>query len=169
MNIDAGVADRWNGLPLADILTVSRTDNGSMTQIANPGRRRGIGRTPGSAPLLRADVRPLLGRAPRTPATDEHRGRTVQRSARLHLRHLHRSVIAHYLPLRDVLVARGEIGPESPEILLYIITSGSAAMFASRALAERLFVNAPVSPERVDEFADAFADLVVNVLRGAVN
>ncbi len=77
--------------------------------------------------------------------------------------------IAHYLPLRDVLVARGEIRPESPEILFYIITSGSAAMFASRALTERLFINAPLSPDRVDEYADAFADLVMNALRVSVN
>jgi TetR/AcrR family transcriptional regulator len=73
--------------------------------------------------------------------------------------------IAHYLPLRDILVARGEIRPEPPEILFYIITAGSGAMFTNRALTERLFTNAPLSPERIDAHADAFADLVMNALR----
>jgi len=72
--------------------------------------------------------------------------------------------IAHYLPLRDVLVEREEIRAVSPEILFYMITSGSAAMFASRALTERLFISAPLSSERVEEYADAFADLLMNAL-----
>jgi hypothetical protein len=73
--------------------------------------------------------------------------------------------IAHYLPLRDVLVARGEIRPVPSEILYYVMTAGGAAMFTSRALTERLFTGAPLSPERVDEYADAFAELVMNALR----
>lgn len=73
--------------------------------------------------------------------------------------------IAHYLPLRDELVGRGEIRPVPSEILYYVITAGSAAMFASRALTERLFISAPLSPDRADEYADAFADLVMNALR----
>ncbi|MCX4680286.1 TetR/AcrR family transcriptional regulator [Streptomyces sp. NBC_01433] len=74
-------------------------------------------------------------------------------------------IIDRFLPLRDDLVERGEIRPVPPEVIFYMITSGGGAMFASRELTERLFTDAPLAPERVGEYADTFADLIINALR----
>jgi AcrR family transcriptional regulator len=74
-------------------------------------------------------------------------------------------IIGRFLPLRNELVERGRIRPVPPEVIFHMITSGGGAMFASRGLTERLFTDAPLAPERTDEYAETFADLVMNALR----
>ncbi|MDX6312107.1 MAG: TetR/AcrR family transcriptional regulator [Streptomyces sp.] len=74
-------------------------------------------------------------------------------------------VIARFLPLRDELLERGEIRPVPPEMIYYIITSGGGAMFASRELTERLFGETSVSATRSDEYAESFADFLIDALR----
>lgn len=74
-------------------------------------------------------------------------------------------IIDRFLPLRDALVERGEIRPVPPEVIFHMITSGGGSMFASRGLTARLFTDAPLAPERVGEYADTFADLIINALR----
>ncbi|MFD7169101.1 TetR/AcrR family transcriptional regulator [Streptomyces violascens] len=73
-------------------------------------------------------------------------------------------IISRFLPLRDELVERGEIRPVPPEVIFHLITSGGGAMFASRGMTERLFTDAPLAPEHIEEYADTFADLIMNAL-----
>lgn len=74
-------------------------------------------------------------------------------------------IVSRFLPLREELVERGEIRPVPPEVIFHLITSGGGAMFASRGMTERLFTDAPLAPERIEEYAGTIADLVINALR----
>jgi len=74
-------------------------------------------------------------------------------------------IVTRFQPLLDALVDSGRIRRVPPEVFFFMVTAGGAAMFASRALAERLFTSAPMSPSHIDEYADAVADFIMHAVR----
>ncbi|MFG3341361.1 TetR/AcrR family transcriptional regulator [Glycomyces sp. NPDC048151] len=62
-------------------------------------------------------------------------------------------------------VERGEAKDVPFETVFFLITSGGAEMFASRALTERLFGEAPLDPERRLGYVERFADLIMDAIR----
>jgi hypothetical protein len=62
------------------------------------------------------------------------------------------------------LAERGEAKDVPPEVMYFLITSGGGAMFASRALTERLFTGSPLEPQHYAAYAEQFTDLLMGAL-----
>jgi hypothetical protein len=65
----------------------------------------------------------------------------------------------------DELAQRGEVKEVPLEVIYFMITSGGGAMFASKALTERLFTSEPLEPGHYSEYAEQFTDLLMNAVK----
>ncbi|MFG2730378.1 TetR/AcrR family transcriptional regulator [Streptomyces canus] len=73
--------------------------------------------------------------------------------------------MARFQQIWDELAKRGETKDVPQEVMYFMITSGGGAMFASRALTERLFTSRPLEPEHYAAYADQFTDLIMGALK----
>ncbi|MCU1648070.1 MAG: putative transcriptional regulator, TetR [Nocardia sp.] len=76
-----------------------------------------------------------------------------------------RPTVARFAPLYARAVERNELRAVPVETLFYMITSGTTAMYTSRALTEQIFGPARLHPDRFEENARAVADLLFDGLR----
>lgn len=72
--------------------------------------------------------------------------------------------LARFQNLWAQLTDRGEVKSVPPEVIYFMITSGGGAMFASRALTERLFTSRPLEPGHYAEYAEQFTDLLMSAV-----
>ncbi|HEX4252354.1 MAG TPA: TetR/AcrR family transcriptional regulator [Pseudonocardia sp.] len=75
-----------------------------------------------------------------------------------------RPTIEHTSPIVGQLVAAGRLKDVSRAAIYFLITSGAGAMYSNDARARALFSAEALAPERVDEYADSVATIILDGL-----
>ena len=73
--------------------------------------------------------------------------------------------MARFQQIWQELTERGEVKEDVAfEVMFYLITSGGGAMYAGRALTERLFGNGALDPWRHAAYAEQFTNLILDAV-----
>jgi TetR/AcrR family transcriptional regulator len=72
-----------------------------------------------------------------------------------------RPIITGLAPTYSRLVESGQAHPIPPEAFYYLVTSGGGAKHALHGMTRELFGATALEPERIDDYAEAVADLIV--------
>jgi AcrR family transcriptional regulator len=75
-----------------------------------------------------------------------------------------RPTIARISPVFDHLIAAGRLKDLPRETLYFLITSGAGAMYSNDAMTRALFATEALDPERVDDYSDSAATIILDGL-----